>query len=174
MMITENDFSPQLIDTMDEQFKRILVDFCNNFLVVFPNSISKDELLIRINKLKYIGFENKSDVNLSVSGDDDARFNSSYSNIAVSLKHYNSEFNILKSLVYHELLHAISYHKEIDYDTIYKAELYRGGLNREQIEVIIDNKYDGTHKEGEIFDEIMTEYYNTLLLKIENINFVRY
>ena len=170
MMITENDFSPHLIDTMDEQFKRILVDFCNNFLVVFPNSISKDELLIRINRLKYIGFENKSDVKLSVSGGTDARFNSSDRNIAVALKYSNSEFNTLKSLVYHELIHAISYHKEIDYDTIYKAELYRDGLNREQVDVIIDNKYDAPHSEGEIFDELMTEYYNTLLLKNENIN----
>ena len=168
-MITENDIAQNLINTMDEKFKKILIDFCNNFLKVFPNAISKNELLSRINKLVYIGFE-QNDIRLKVSGEADARFNSSFRNIAVSLKHFNLEFNKLKSLIYHELIHAISYHAEIDYDTINKQEICRSGLNRGQVDVVIDDKYDGYYAEGDIFDEIMTEYYNILLLEHENIN----
>ena len=88
-MITENDFNPVLIETMLDQHKNILIDFANNFFETFSGGISKEDLLARINRLKYFGFERQENVD-ERCGSADAEFNSSYQKIIISSKHKNS------------------------------------------------------------------------------------
>lgn len=169
-MITENDFNPALIETMLDQHKNILIDFANNFFETFSGCISKEDLLARINRLKYIGFERQENVD-ERCGSADAEFNSSYQKIIISSKHKNSDENTIKSLIYHELIHAISYHSEKDLDSCFNEyRTNRTGLNRKNVD--FDAEYDGPgFNEGELLEEIMTEYYNTVLLKKEGIDF---
>ena len=170
MMITENDFNPALIEIMSEQHKNILIDFTNNFFETFSRCISKEELLARINRLKYIDFERQENMD-ERCGSADAEFNSSYQKIIISIKHKNSDANIIKSLLYHELIHAVSYHSEKNLDSCFdQYRTNRTGLNRENVK--FDAEYDGPgFDEGELFEEIMTEYYNTVLLQKEEIDF---
>lgn len=170
MMIKENDFNPVLIENMLEQHKNILIDFTNNFLTTFNGYISKEELLERINRLKYIGFERQEFLD-ERCGSADAEFNSSYQKIIISSKHKNSDENTIKSLLYHELIHAISYHSEKNLDScLNQYRTNRTGLNRENVE--FDPEYDGPgFNEGELLEEIMTEYYNIVLLQKEGIDF---
>jgi len=162
-MITEKDFNSTLIGTISEQHKKILIDFSNNFLATFNDYISREELLNRINKLKYIGF--------GKCGSADAEYISSTQQIIISDKHNTSDANIIKSLLYHELIHAISYHSEKDLDSCFNEyETNRTGLNRQNVE--FDAEYEGPgFDEGELLEEIMTEYYNTVLLQREGIDF---
>ena len=162
-MITEKDFNTVLINTMSEQHKKILIDFSNNFLVTFNSSISREELLYRINKIKYIGF--------GKCGSADAEFISSTQQIIISDRHTTSDINTIKSLLYHELIHAISYHSEKNLDSCFNQYgTYRTGLYRQNVE--FDAEYDGPgFDESELLEEIMTEYYNTVLLQREGIDF---
>ena len=168
-MVVENDFHPMLMDSMLEQHKKILIDFVNSFLATF-DCLSKDELMARINRLNYIGFRRKENIDESC-GYADAEFNSSTKKIIISDKHKNSDANIIKSLLYNELIHAASYHSEKNLDSCFNQyNLNRVGLNREIVE--FDANYDGPgFEEGELLEEIMTEYYNTLLLQKEGIDF---
>ena len=169
-MVTEKDLNPELIEILSEQHKNIVIDFINSFLTTFKDCITREEVLTRINILKYIGFERQENIG-ERCGSADAKFISSYKKIIISNRHKTSENNIIKSLLYHELIHAISYHKEKDLDSIYnKYETYRIGLNRGIVD--LDEEYDGPgFSEGELLEEIMTEYYSTVLLKKEGIDF---
>lgn len=169
-MITEKDFKPELIETMLEQHKNIMVDFANSFLETFGDVISKEELLMRINRVNYIGFERQEKTD-ERCGDADAEFNSTFRKIIISSRHNTSNANTIKSLLYHELIHAISYHSEKNLDSCFNQyETNRTGLNRQNVE--FDAEYDGLgFNEGELLEEIMTEYYNTVLLQKEGIDF---
>lgn len=169
-MVTERDLKPELIEIISEQHKNIIIDFINNFLTTFKDFITKEEILARINRLEYIGFERQENIK-ERCGRADAKFISSDQKIIISIRHKKSESNIIKALLYHELIHATSYHKEKDLDSIYnKYETYRIGLNRGIVD--LDEEYDGPgFSEGELLEEIMTEYYSTVLLKKEGIDF---
>ena len=169
-MVTEKDLNPELIEILSEQHKNIVIDFINSFLTTFKDCITREEVLTRINILKYIGFERQENIG-ERCGSADAKFISSYKKIIISSRHKTSENNIIKSLLYHELIHAISYHKEKDLDSCNnKYETYRTGLNREMVD--FDEEYEGPgFIEGELLEEIMTEYYSTVLLKKEEIDF---
>ena len=169
-MVTEKDLNPELIEILSEQHKNIVIDFINSFLTTFKDCITREEVLTRINILKYIGFERQENIG-ERCGSADAKFISSSQKIIISNRHKTSENNIIKSLLYHELIHAISYHKEKDLDSCNnKYETYRTGLNREMVD--FDEEYEGPgFIEGELLEEIMTEYYSTVLLKKEEIDF---
>ncbi len=169
-MITEKDFNATLLEKMSVQHKSILIDFANNFLETFGGSISRDELLTRINELNYIGFEKQENLD-EKCGSADAVFKSSCQKIIISSRHINADANTIKSLLYHELIHAISYHREKNLDSCFNQyETYRTGLNRQIVE--FDAEYDGPgFDEGELLEEIMTEYFNTVLLQKEGIDF---
>lgn len=169
-MITEYDFNSSLIEIMSEQHKKILIDFTNNFLETFCDCITKEEILERINKLKYIGFERQENIDERCNNAD-AEFISSSQKIIISKRHKSSDEKVIKSLLYHELIHAISYHSEKNLDSSFNQYMTnRTGLNREIVE--FDSEYDGPgFNEGELLEEIMTEYYNTVLLKKEGIDF---
>ena len=169
-MVTEKDLNPELIEILSEQHKNIVIDFINSFLTTFKDCITREEVLTRINILKYIGFERQENIG-ERCGSADAKFISSSQKIIISNRHKTSENNIIKSLLYHELIHVISYHKEKDLDSCNnKYETYRTGLNREMVD--FDEEYDGPgFIEGELLEEIMTEYYSTVLLKKEGIDF---
>ena len=169
-MVTEKDLKPELIEILSEQHKNIVIDFINSFLTTFKDCITREEVLTRINILKYIGFERQENIG-ERCGSADAKFISSSQKIIISNRHKTSENNIIKSLLYHELIHAISYHKEKDLDSCNnKYETYRTGLNREMVD--FDEEYEGPgFIEGELLEEIMTEYYSTVLLKKEEIDF---
>ena len=160
-MVTEKDLKPELIEILSEQHKNIVIDFINSFLTTFKDCITREEVLTRINILKYIGFERQENIGERCG----------YKKIIISSRHKTSENNIIKSLLYHELIHAISYHKEKDLDSCNnKYETYRTGLNREMVD--FDEEYEGPgFIEGELLEEIMTEYYSTVLLKKEEIDF---
>lgn len=169
-MVTEKDLKSELIEIISEQHKNIIIDFINNFLTTFKDFITKEEILSRINRLEYIGFERQENIK-ERCGRADAKFIISDQKIIISIRHKKSESNIIKALLYHELIHATSYHKEKDLDSIYnKYETYRIGLNRGIVD--LDEEYDGPgFSEGELLEEIMTEYYSTVLLKKEGIDF---
>ena len=129
-MVTEKDLNPELIEILSEQHKNIVIDFINSFLTTFKECITREEILTRINRLKYIGFERQENIG-ERCGSADAKFISSSQKIIISNRHKTSENNIIKSLLYHELIHVISYHKEKDLDSCNnKYETYRTGLCR--------------------------------------------
>jgi len=169
-MIIKQNFKQELIDTMSEQHINILIDFANNFINTFGNRMTKEELLKRINKLNYIGFEGDIQT-ISKCGSANAIFSSAENIILISKKHKGSSDNIIKSLLYHELIHCISHHSEKNLDAINNnCYLARTGLNRSGLE--FDSKYDGPgFDEGDILEDIMTEYYATIMLKKEGIDF---
>lgn len=169
-MIVEKDFKSSLIEKMSKQHKNILIDFANNFLGTFNDCITREELLKRINRLNYIGFEREENVD-ERCGKADAEYNSSYQKIIISNRHKNADDYVIKSLLYHELIHAISYHSEKNLDSCFNQyETNRTGLNRLIVE--FDAEYEGPgFNEGELLEEIMTEYYNTVLLEKEGIDF---
>ena len=115
-MVTEKDLNPELIEILSEQHKNIVIDFINSFLTTFKECITREEILTRINRLEYIGFERQENIG-ERCGSADAKFISSSQKIIISNRHKTSENNIIKSLLYHELIHAISYHKEKDLDS---------------------------------------------------------
>lgn len=169
-MIVEKDLKSSLIEKMSKQHKNILIDFANNFLGTFNDCITREELLKRINRLNYIGFEREENVD-ERCGKADAEYNSSYQKIIISNRHKNADDYVIKSLLYHELIHAISYHSEKNLDSCFNQyETNRTGLNRLIVE--FDAEYEGPgFNEGELLEEIMTEYYNTVLLEKEGIDF---
>ena len=168
-MLTEKDFNSVLIDSMKKQHINILVSFANSFLREFGSVITKDELLKRINKLKYIGFKRPG--KYDVVGSADAMYVSSEQVIIISDKNKDKEEKIIKSILYHELIHAVSYHKEKNLDSsINQYEFYRTGLDRQYVEFNTSSDKPG-FREGELLEEIMTEYYSTVLLKKEEIDF---
>ena len=61
-MVTEKDLKPELIEILSEQHKNIVIDFINSFLTTFKECITREEILTRINRLKYIGFERQENI----------------------------------------------------------------------------------------------------------------
>ena len=169
MMITINNFNDELISTMSDYHKKVLVDFANNFLDTFGDCISEEVLLNRLNKLKYIGFERPENI-IERCNTCDAQFIEGKNPLVViSLNNKNASEEKIKSLLYHELIHAVSYHYERDLDSKYNQyPTYRIGLFRESVEYDTDGP---GFSEGSILEEIMTEYYNVVLLQKEGIDF---
>ena len=58
IMATLENINSEILSNIGDSEKQIVIDFINSFTAVFPNIFSQEELLNRINKLKYIGFEN--------------------------------------------------------------------------------------------------------------------
>ncbi len=166
-MISEKDFSEELLNNITDDFKKILVDFANNFLDTFGKNVTKETIIKRINALKYIGFQNDEPY---IDKDTDAAYIHGIGSIFVSNNFKNADPNTLKSLVYHELIHAMSYHIEKANDIVNTPTIGVSGLWRDS--VYFDPEYDGPDiDEGCTLDEIMTEYYNTVLLQKEGIDF---
>jgi len=165
IMVTLEHINSSILSNIGDLEKQILIDFINSFSAVFPNVMSQEELLNRLNKLKYIGFENDG-VYGRVSRTADAHFDPTVNAVLLSNKHKTTDLNKRKSLLYHELIHAISRHSENDLDLGFNDNNQeRTGLDRTTAEFMIIEKGE---EEG-ILEEIMTEYYNTLLLQYENI-----
>jgi len=162
-MITRNDFKLELINSMDEKFINCLVDFANSFMTIFPDLMKKEVLINRINDLKYIGFENDT---FTCKEKDNGVHDINKSTIIINKKFINDSTNVIKAILYHELIHALSVHSEKDLDLNFNFETTRGGLNRTvaKDDIIIERG-----QENEVLDEIMTEFYCTQLLKYENI-----
>lgn len=159
----------ELLSSMSEEYKKILLDFVKNFQEVYPGIISQEEIIARINKLKYIGFETE-DKKLDSGVDGEFFEGGSYSNeILISQKHRDASIETIKSLTYHELIHAISVHSEIDEDYNSNVSIVRTGLKRDYCLFNPANP-DDFIEENEMLEEIMTEYYNTQLLKHEGID----
>ena len=145
-MFTKNDLTKKLVNNSNKFFINILLNFLNNFYNTFK-ILNKKEMLKRINKLEYIGFEDKK--NGYICDDDKACFGSGlYYYIAINKDLRN--INLIKAYLYHELIHCLSIHKE----------------NKKEI-----NGYKKPFVYNPIFDEIMTEYYAHILLLNENIIF---
>ena len=147
-MITKYDLSRKLISKLDPLYINILIDFLNNFYTTYK-VLSKSEIIRRINKMEYIGYENKEKG--YICDDDKACFGSGfYYYIAVNPNIHNKDE--VKAYVYHELIHCLSLHNE----------------NNKEV-----NGYKKPFYINPIFDEIITEFYAHTLLMKENINFRR-
>ncbi len=143
-MFTINDLSKKLVNNSDVFFINIIIDFLNNFINTY-DILSKEEILYRINKLEYIGLSNE----LYRCDDSNATFGSGfYYYVALNKKNQNLDINMIKSYLYHELIHCLSDHYE-------KKKIVNG------LSISINV--------GSLFDEIMTEYYSQILLHNENI-----
>ena len=159
----------KLLSSMSEEYKKILLDFVKNFQEVYPGIISQEEIIARINKLKYIGFETE-DKKLDPGVDGEFFEGGLYSNeIIISQKHRDASIETIKSLTYHELIHAISVHSEMDKDYNENISYIRTGLKRDY-PLFNPVDLDDFIVESEMLEEIMTEYYNTQLLKHEGID----
>lgn len=171
-MVTLEHINSNILSNIGDLEKQILLDFINSFMAVFPNTLSQEELLNRINGLKYIGFEKETlgDV-YKVPETDNGKFVPGVC-ISISKKYRNDDYNTIKSFFYHELMHAISRHAEIDLDSINKdSKTNRTGLDRKNWVSINEQNLDALpFSEGAVLEEIMTEYYAICLLKHENIN----
>ena len=144
-MFTKNDLSNDLINNSTSFYINILLDFLNNFYNTYK-ILSRKEILNRINRLEYIGFENRD--NGYICDDDKSTFGEGfYYYVAVNKNVDNND--LIKAYTYHELIHCLSIHKE----------------NRKQI-----NGFKSPFILNPIFDEIMTEFYAHTLLVKENIN----
>lgn len=168
-MITENDIREELRRKMSSNILKIVIEFANNFLNTFNGILSKEELLNRINSLNYIGFERKQ---LGEDcGEADGKFYGQAKRVVISSKHLNSTYNEIKSILYHELIHAASYHKERNLDSFEKNdEIYRTGLTRGKLLFDVNN-HRNFFDEGVWLEEIMTEYYTSQMLKNEKIDY---
>ncbi len=145
-MFTIDDVRENLVNNSDIYFINIVIDFLNNFYNTYK-VLSKEEILERINKLEYIGY-NKDQYTLDE--DEYATFGSGiYYYVALNSKYKDDSYAKHKSYLYHELTHALSNHMED------KNEV--NGLNT-------------SFNDGLLLDEIMTEYYSQILLMNENIN----
>ncbi len=145
-MFTKNDLSTNLINNSNKVFINILLDFLNNFFNTFK-ILNRYEILKRINKLEYIGYEDKSKG--YICDDDKACFGSGFY-YYVALNKEVIDKNLIKAYIYHELIHCLSLHNE----------------DKKEI-----NGFKKPFIFNPIFDEIMTEYYAHTLLKNENIIF---
>lgn len=159
----------ELLSLMSEEHKQILFDFIKSFEEVYSDIISHEEIIARINNLNYIGFETE-DRKLSLGTDGQFfEMGPNGKEILISKSHENGPKENIKSLIYHELIHAISYHSEIDNDYCNNQPIFRTGLNRD-FPLFSSIESDDFIEENETLEEIMTEYYNTVLLRHEGIN----
>lgn len=171
-MVTLEHINSNILSNIGDLEKQILLDFINSFMAVYPNTLSQEELLNRINSLKYIGFEKETAGGiLEVAETDNGKFVPGVC-VAISKKYKDADYNTIKSFFYHELMHAISRHAEIDLDSINKdSKTNRTGLDRKNWVSINEANIEAlTFYEGPLLEEIMTEYYSTRLLKHENIH----
>lgn len=145
-MFTKNDLSNNLINNSNKVFIDILLDFLNNFFNTF-HILNRYEILKRINKLEYIGYEIKEKG--YICDDEKATFGSGFY-YYVALNKDVVDINLIKAYIYHELVHCMSLHIE----------------NNEEI-----NGFKKPFINNPIFDEIMTEFYAHILLQKENIIF---
>lgn len=148
----------------------VINDFINSFSVVFANVLPIEEIYNRLNKLKHIGFEKSDPMNrYSVSSSDNANYVPGRC-VSISKKFLNADINTIKSVFYHELIHALSRHIEVDEDSKRKTAAERTGLNRKHFEPErFPDLEESAFNEGESLDEIMVEYYANCLLKYEGI-----
>ncbi len=145
-MITKDDLQGRLINNSNDFFINILLDFINNFYKTFK-ILNKQEIIKRINKLEYIGYENTS--RGYICDDDKACFGCGlYYYIAVNKDII--DYSELKACLYHELIHCLSIHRE-------RSNIVNG--------------YKKPLEFKPLFDEIITEFYAHKLLLNENINF---
>lgn len=158
MFVTRDDIHIKTLNNIDESLISFVIDFCNSFLSVFPNVFSKDELIKKINSIKSIQYS-------------DSCFWNGYMRdfkIFIDNKYKNLDKKEIKSLLYHELIHILSWHIEKDLDTRLKNDENRCGLSRRYV-LKFGGKYISAFFESEILDEIMTEHYAVKLLEFEGI-----
>ena len=145
-MFTRDDLSNNLINNSNKVFIDILLDFLNNFFNTY-HILNRYEILKRINKLEYIGYEDRTKG--YICDDDKACFGSGFY-FYIALNRNVTDKNLIKAYLYHELIHCLSLHIE----------------DKKEI-----NGFKKPFIFSPIFDEIMTEYYAHTLLQKENINF---
>lgn len=102
MKITENDFSQDFIERFGEKEKQYILDFCNTFQKNFPNILDKDTLLLKINKLGSLTFNDRL-------GKREITGETTYNNpVKIEILPNMSDIDERNS-TYHELFHLISY-----------------------------------------------------------------
>ena len=143
-MFTIDDLSDNLVNNSSLIFINIILSFLNNFYNTYK-VLDKEEILNRINRLEYIGYEDKTKG--YYCNTDKACFGSGFYYYIALNKNVNDK-NLIKAYLYHELIHCISLH--------YENNNLVSGYNNET--------------STNIFDEIITEYYTHKLLINENIN----
>lgn len=162
-MISREQLSSNLINNTNQEFIEIVEQFANTTLAVYGDVINKEILVRRLNKIQSIKYaELPEGINASWTG----------STIYINSKNKNIPIEFIKSLIYHELIHVISFHSEIDEDDFQNSPRAREGLYRNEIIPKLPNGTDSQNYrifENEILDEIMTEFYANQLLKHEGI-----
>lgn len=155
MEFTKEDFSVKFTSQFSDEELKILMDFCRCYNEKFGKYTSKDQIIDQMEKLG--PFTHINDPNtramathfLAYSGNG-TKIDNLY--IEINDSHWdNATIEEKKAVVYHELMHHFST-KEIE-----GRKIQRGLMQ-------VDDK--GTS----YFDEIMTEYYATELLRIDNID----
>ncbi len=165
-MITKNDFAPELLNNTDAKFVEEMEQFANTALQVDGEVIDEQTLKARLKGVHGIYFDDDTNAKLTCSKDVSAAWIPAAGQIVISSKYKNSK-QILKVALYHELFHAISEHVEVDKDTINSTYSKRTGLNRGAMLFFPGN--DTFFYEGDLLEEIMTEFYANQLLKHEGI-----
>ena len=145
-MFTRDDLQDRIKRNSNDIFIDILLEFMNNFYKTFK-ILNKQELLKRINKLEYIGYEDIS--RGYICNSDKACFGQGfYYYIAVNRDVI--DYSELKACLYHELIHCLSIHRE-------RSNIVSG--------------YKNPDLYRPLFDEIITEFYAHTLLSQEGINY---
>jgi len=156
MEFKREDFSEKFIKQYNDEELKILMDFCESYNKRFGKYTSKEEIINTISTLgKFTHFydENISEMtagHVTIPSSDYKKVVSTHIRIN-DAKYSNLTVNEKKCVIYHELIHHFSL-KERN-DKVFQTGL--GWANRSEV------SYS---------DEVMTEFYATELLRMENIN----
>lgn len=159
MEFKKEDFSSKFRSQFNNEEFQILMDFCRCYYAKFGKYTSKDEIINQIEKLD--SFTHINDENSSALATHFVESRENYTKIQRMYIRINdakwNKANIeeKKAIIYHELMHHFST-KEV------KGKKIQSGLM--PIE----------HNETAYFDEIMTEYYATELLRMDNIDMQKF
>ena len=145
-MITKNNLPTQLKTNTTQDLLDIVVKFTNTFHDLYHTIIDEQTILKKLETVNCICFDNSPMNKIILDKNCNASWTASDHQITISAKYQGNSTKELKLLIYHELMHVLT---------------ERTVTNQE------NNYQNPVDKTGEIFDEIMTEYYANQLLEKE-------
>lgn len=159
MEFKKEDFSPKFRSQFSEEEFQILMDFCESYNKRFGQYTTKQEIISKISILK--GFTHYSQEDVSSFAEHVVGLSDDYTKIVMAYIMINDarygkcSLHEKKAILYHELIHHFS--------TVERE----GSLIQRGLKWVNERQYV-------YLDEVMTEFYATELLRMENIDITRH
>lgn len=165
MKITEMDFREEFLSRFGDKEKQYILDFCNTFLITFPNVLDKQELLNKINRLKsFKVWDGNSEVEGHYLKNKETGL-TTYDDMCIIYRE-GLEARDERNTCYHELLHLISYKGQTQ-APVWGEETYECGLWMLGLQFPDEKDGDQWFEEKSDLDEIMNEFYAVKMLETE-------